>query len=138
MHVYLARQRLAGFPQLACAFKAAILDGSLNAGSRLPPTRALAQKPGMSRITVLSAYDQLPAGGCLQGVDGNPPTDRKRQRNESAKAESMRSAARRLISSRRLVLGLDVRRADGAGMVAIQWQYLVEQFVDRQGPSACR
>ena len=51
--------------------KAAILDGSLGANTRLPPTRALAQELGMSRITVLSAYDQLRAEGYLQSRVGS-------------------------------------------------------------------
>jgi len=54
------------YQQLTRALKAAILDGSLSAGMRVPPTRALAQELGMSRITVLSAYDQLRADGYLQ------------------------------------------------------------------------
>lgn len=55
----------ATYQQLTRALKAAILDGSLCAGTRLPPTRALAQDFGISRITVLSAYDQLRAEGYL-------------------------------------------------------------------------
>jgi len=56
----------ATYQQLTRALKAAILGGSLSAGTRLPPTRALAQELDISRITVLSAYDQLRAEGYLQ------------------------------------------------------------------------
>ncbi|CAM5257362.1 MocR-like pyridoxine biosynthesis transcription factor PdxR [Rhodanobacter lindaniclasticus] len=59
------------YGQLTRAFKAAILDGSLGGGTRLPPSRALAQELGMSRITVLSAYDQLRAEGYLQSRVGS-------------------------------------------------------------------
>src|SRR6185437_11062064 len=61
----------ATYQQLTRALKAAILDGSLGAGTRLPPTRALAQELGVSRITVLSAYDQLRAEGYLQSRVGS-------------------------------------------------------------------
>ncbi|CAM5257523.1 GntR family transcriptional regulator [Rhodanobacter lindaniclasticus] len=59
------------YQQLTRALKAAILGGSLGAGTRLPPTRALAQELGISRITVLSAYDQLRAEGYLQSRVGS-------------------------------------------------------------------
>jgi GntR family transcriptional regulator/MocR family aminotransferase len=59
------------YQQLTRAFKIAILDGSLGGGTRLPPSRALAQELGMSRITVLSAYDQLRAEGYLQSRVGS-------------------------------------------------------------------
>ena len=59
------------YQQLTRALKAAILGGGLSAGMRLPPTRALAQELGMSRITVLSAYDQLRAEGYLHSRVGS-------------------------------------------------------------------
>ncbi|MEO6800489.1 MAG: PLP-dependent aminotransferase family protein [Rhodanobacter sp.] len=61
----------AAYQQLTRALKTAILDGSLDAGTRLPPTRLLAEELGMSRITVLSAYDQLRAEGYLQSRVGS-------------------------------------------------------------------
>ena len=45
------------------ALRAAILDGRLPAGARLPATRALARDLGLSRNTVLAAYEQLEAEG---------------------------------------------------------------------------
>jgi GntR family transcriptional regulator/MocR family aminotransferase len=59
------------YQQLTRALKEAILDGRLKAGTRLPSTRALAQELGMSRITVLSAYDQLRAEGYLHSRVGS-------------------------------------------------------------------
>lgn len=61
----------ATYQQLTRAMRASILDGSLSGGTRLPPSRALAQELGMSRITVLSAYDQLRAEGYLQSRVGS-------------------------------------------------------------------
>jgi GntR family transcriptional regulator/MocR family aminotransferase len=48
----------------------AILSGELPAKSRLPASRALAQQLGISRMTVVNAYDQLFAEGYLEGKIG--------------------------------------------------------------------
>jgi GntR family transcriptional regulator/MocR family aminotransferase len=47
------------YEQLARALKAAILDGRFIAGARLPATRTLAGTLGVSRNTVLGAYELL-------------------------------------------------------------------------------
>ena len=47
------------YSQLTRALKQAILRGQLKAGSRLPATRALASELGLSRNTVLTAYESL-------------------------------------------------------------------------------
>ena len=49
----------------------AIHDGSLPAGERLPPTRDLAAEAGISRNTVMHAYEQLIAEGYAKGVTGS-------------------------------------------------------------------
>lgn len=58
------------FRQLYDAIKQAILAGQLGAGIQLPPTRALAILLGISRQTVLNAYEQLMAEGYLSGTVG--------------------------------------------------------------------
>ncbi|MBT0963069.1 MocR-like pyridoxine biosynthesis transcription factor PdxR [Denitromonas iodatirespirans] len=45
--------------------RAAIVDGRLAAGTRLPGSRQLASELGIARNTVLFAYEQLGAEGCL-------------------------------------------------------------------------
>ena len=58
--------------RLLCAcLREAILDGTLPAHTRLPPTRDLAGELGVSRNTVLYAYDQLAAEGCLVSRTGS-------------------------------------------------------------------
>jgi len=47
------------YEQLARVLKRAILEGRFDSGGRLPATRALAKTLGLSRNTVLSAYDLL-------------------------------------------------------------------------------
>ncbi|WP_265518677.1 PLP-dependent aminotransferase family protein [Nitratireductor luteus] len=50
--------------------RAAIIDGRLQAGLRLPPTRALARGLGISRNTVIAAYDMLLSEGYVEGRRG--------------------------------------------------------------------
>ncbi len=57
--------------QLYRALRAAILSGTYAPGSRLPSTRALAVEAGVSRNTVLLAYDQLLHEGYVTGQRGS-------------------------------------------------------------------
>ena len=50
--------------------RAAIADGRLQAGLRLPPTRALAKTLGISRNTAIAAYDMLLSEGYVEGRKG--------------------------------------------------------------------
>lgn len=59
------------YAQLIRALKAAILDSRLGAGSRVPASRSLANELGVSRNTVMAAYDQLQAEGFLLGRVGS-------------------------------------------------------------------
>lgn len=56
---------------LCTCLREAILDGTLPAHTRLPPTRDLASELGVSRNTVLYAYDQLAAEGCVASRTGS-------------------------------------------------------------------
>ena len=57
--------------QLCAQLRQRILGGALPAGTRLPPTRALAAELGIARNTVLQVYDQLIAEGYLAGHVGS-------------------------------------------------------------------
>lgn len=59
------------YAQLVRALKSSILAGRLGAGTRLPATRALAADLGLSRSSVLDAYDQLRAEGLVEGRVGS-------------------------------------------------------------------
>ncbi|MBN9658003.1 MAG: PLP-dependent aminotransferase family protein [Acidobacteria bacterium] len=59
------------FRWLYGALRAAILDGRLRPGSRLPATRELAVQYGLSRGTIVAAFEQLKAEGYLEGVVGS-------------------------------------------------------------------
>jgi GntR family transcriptional regulator / MocR family aminotransferase len=56
--------------QLYQRLRAAILAGQLPPGTRLPSTRSLATELGVSRITALTAYQQLRDEGYLDGQVG--------------------------------------------------------------------
>ncbi|WP_345424905.1 PLP-dependent aminotransferase family protein [Pseudonocardia xishanensis] len=51
--------------------RTSILTGQLPAGTRLPPSRSLATETGMSRNTVLAAFEQLQAEGYITGRQGS-------------------------------------------------------------------
>ena len=57
--------------QISAQLRAALADGRLAAGERLPSTRALAGLLGVSRTVVTAAYTQLFAEGWLEGRHGS-------------------------------------------------------------------
>ena len=56
---------------LSTSLRAEILDGRLGAGSRLPATRDLARQYGLSRGTIVSAFEELKSEGYLVGTVGS-------------------------------------------------------------------
>ena len=71
--LYIPVDRAATAPlyrQIYRGVRAAILDGRLSHGQRLPSTRTLANELGVSRLPVLTAYDQLLHEGYLVGRVG--------------------------------------------------------------------
>jgi len=59
------------FRQIHDGVRRAILDGRLRPGQRIPSTRGLAADLGVSRLPVLSAYEQLLHEGYLVGRTGS-------------------------------------------------------------------
>ncbi|WP_280496941.1 PLP-dependent aminotransferase family protein [Nocardia asiatica] len=57
--------------QIADQVRRAATSGPLRGGDRLPSTRALAERLGVSRTVVAAAYDQLHAEGWLSGRRGS-------------------------------------------------------------------
>ena len=60
------------YEQLEHSLRAAIRDGRLAAGARLPSSRGLAAELGISRGVVTSVYEQLAAEGYLETRQGAP------------------------------------------------------------------
>ncbi|MBV8776577.1 MAG: PLP-dependent aminotransferase family protein [Alphaproteobacteria bacterium] len=67
-------ERGAGAPlsrQLAAALRTALSERQIDAGARLPSTRALARELGLARSTVVGVYEQLAAEGYIAGKPGS-------------------------------------------------------------------
>jgi len=58
------------YRQLARALRESIAQGTLRAGDKLPPSRALAAQLGISRMCVVSAYTELLNEGLLAAAPG--------------------------------------------------------------------
>src|SRR5215472_6083352 len=81
------------YSQLYDWFRAAILDGRLRPGQRVPSTRSLAADLDISRAPVLGAFEQLHAEGYLQTTVGagthiatSLPEDRSKFPQDGARA----------------------------------------------------
>ncbi|HJR74287.1 MAG TPA: PLP-dependent aminotransferase family protein [Luteimonas sp.] len=59
------------FVRLARGIRQAILEGRVRAGDALPASRTLAAQLGVSRATVVAAYDLLKADGVVSGSAGS-------------------------------------------------------------------
>jgi GntR family transcriptional regulator/MocR family aminotransferase len=59
------------FQQLYDQIRVGVLGGRISSGTRLPSTRTLAADLGISRTTVVNAFDQLVAEGYLKGRVGS-------------------------------------------------------------------
>ncbi len=57
--------------QICCAIARAIRTGSIKREARLPASRKLAKILGVSRNTVLAAYEDLAADGLIRGESGS-------------------------------------------------------------------
>jgi len=95
--------------QLYDLLRKTILERRLRAGARLPSTRSLARELGVSRNTVINAFEQLLAEGYLEGkkgsgtfVAGSLPDDLLRVRANAARTKG-RPRRMRTISKRGLL-----------------------------------
>jgi GntR family transcriptional regulator/MocR family aminotransferase len=136
--------------QLFDALRAAVLNGALAAGARMPSSRALADDLGVSRTTVLQAYEQLKAEGYLEGREKSGTfvratiPDRTAWRHEQAHPVIDRPEALPVRLSGRLA-ALNVNRRDGAvlslplnpGIPAIR-EFPAQQFSRLYRPAALR
>src|SRR4030095_8606176 len=58
------------YGHLGSLLETATAKGELRSGARVPPERTLAQRLGISRTTVVSAYRELESRGLLRGYVG--------------------------------------------------------------------
>ena len=59
------------FEQICRHLRTRAASGQLREGTRLPPTRAFAEELGVSRSTIVTAYEQLVAEGYLDSLQGS-------------------------------------------------------------------
>lgn len=59
------------FEQICTAIRTQVVSGDLTTGTKMPPTRAFATELGVSRSTVVTAYEQLVAEGYLNSLRGS-------------------------------------------------------------------
>jgi GntR family transcriptional regulator/MocR family aminotransferase len=95
------------YDQLSEWFRRAILDGQLRPGQRVPSTRSLAKELNISRVPVLSAYEQLFAEGYLETFVGagtcvahSIPTDSKPVNPAQRTSQRLAQSAPRKIAQR--------------------------------------
>lgn len=93
--------------QVYDGLRRAILEGFLRAGQRVPSTRALAAELGISRLPVLSAYEQLLHEGYLEGrvgsgtyVSAGLPDDSLRPARPARRVATVARPGRRAAASR--------------------------------------
>ncbi|MCF7551535.1 PLP-dependent aminotransferase family protein [Pseudonocardia sp. WMMC193] len=143
--------------------RTSILTGQLPAGTRLPPSRSLAAETGMSRNTVLAAFEQLQAEGYITGRQGSgtyvasvlpeqvlpPPATEQARPSTSTGRANLSARGRRLAAARRVplpsVLG---RRPHGTafliGLPALDafpfdtWAKLHRERFRKSGPQLMR
>jgi len=94
--------------QIDRAFRRAILEGRLSGGSRIPSSRALAEQLGVSRLTVVSAFEQLISEGYLESRVGSGtnvacvlPSERFRGQQPGARRVAQHERPRPAVLSRR-------------------------------------
>ena len=80
--------------QIYEGLRKAILDGMLRPGQRVASTRALAAELGVSRLPVLTAYEQLLHEGYIEGRSGSGTFVCRRASSE-AFGDAFRSAEMR-------------------------------------------
>src|SRR5271169_4171036 len=98
--------------QIYDAYRAAIVDGRLRRGQRIPSTRVLASEIGVSRFPVLGAYAQLLAEGYFESrvgagtfVSSSLPDQWTSVNNPATAPEDARSGPRVLSRASELLAG---------------------------------
>jgi GntR family transcriptional regulator / MocR family aminotransferase len=75
--------------------RSAILAGHLRAGARLPATRDLARQYGLSRPTIVTAFEQLHAEGYVEGKVGSGTFVSQRLPDDLLQAPATKTTAQR-------------------------------------------
>ena len=117
--------------QLADELRAAIGNGLVVSGEPVPATRALAQRLGVSRGTVVAAYDQLLAEGYLLGRVGHGTVVNPALRDVHPPSTA-RTAAEQPAPTRSRLIDLRPGQPWTADVVNAGWRAAWRQAADRQ------
>ncbi len=141
--------------QVYVAIREAIVSGALRAGAQVPSTRTLARELGVSRTTVVVAYDHLIAEGYIEPVSGagsfvtsalrdgaGPPSPDIGGQESDVRTSR---AARAYLSSRRMTLeggqgavAFRIGEPDVRAFPAALWGRLLNRALKTAAPDALR
>jgi len=112
--------------QLVRQLRALVVSGTLRPGDPLPSTRALAARLGISRGSVVTAYDQLHGEGYLHATRGatvvHPDLARSRAERPAGRPGAPRPAAPPRAPRGRPMIDLTPGRPDTARLAGPQWR----------------
>ncbi|MFI7483932.1 PLP-dependent aminotransferase family protein [Kocuria sp. M1R5S2] len=112
--------------QLVQQLRELVVSGALRPGDPLPSTRGLAARLGISRGSVVTAYDQLHGEGYLHATNGatvvHPDLARSRVEPPAARPGPVRSPAPPRRARARPVIDLTPGRPDTARLATPQWR----------------
>lgn len=118
------------YQRLAAAIRAAVADGNLAAGERLPSERDLAKALAVSRATVVSAYDDLRAQSIVDSRQGSGTRVRKGvapERTGRVRGGTATAIVQRLIDTPVEMISLRNVTAPGLAALAEELRALVNE-----------
>lgn len=136
------------FEQICAAIRSQVASGEMALGSKLPPTRVFATELGVSRSTIVTAYEQLVAEGYLSSQQGSGyrlcASGEVELTQRSGRAQRQPGAAQRPLASQTGVAGpagdrpagdrfeagrsATGRPQDGGGLSAVQADVKLRPF----------
>lgn len=145
-----SRQSLQG--QVFDQVRGLILSGRVKPGTPLPPTRTLSEQLGVSRNTVLLAYERLLAEGYLQTrkavgtfvssefpedslalINARSPEGKEQERQPTRKPIPFRGRAQAVVNQHRLAFDFWVGRPDPHSFPTKTWRRLVNRTLVTAG-----
>ena len=144
-------ERASGTPlsrQIYMQVRAAVLSGALRAGTRVPSSRAMAERLGVARASVVSAYEQLLAEGYVESRTGSGTfiSDEVAGLAKGGGVRRAYSSVRRLVTSARAFPDFERSAMQGEARpfntgrtlidarTAETWRSLTHRAVRRLGP----
>ena len=109
--------------QLARAIRQAIVSGRVPDGSRIPPSRELALRTGLSRTTIVAAYRQLEAEGIVEPRVGDGSYVRAPDAQSQGKAPAVGSYLPQSAFARRARAATALQPQEGEHAAACRYSF---------------